>query len=297
MNHDHNIPESQSLVDQYKKLLLGLSGILSARVSLDTHGNIREIHVLATADRNVKQVVRDVRSALSSFFDLDVDHRIISVAQMKDDLNDFSEAFDPQPRTLPSYQEPRGTQVYAEPAPVAPPPLFTAPQAPVQPAEPASPALAPVVPDAMPFLPQSAAPQTAPTIVDGPPRLRTGRISQSIEDDNYAVTVSLKYGGQAFDGGCSSRNNEPQRMACIVNAVLSALHNFIGQDNLFRLVGVKRVTTMPIPVCMVIIEYNDGWNSTMLVGATEMIGDEAVSVERATLDAINRKLGHHLSTS
>lgn len=288
MNYDRDLPDSQPLEAQYKNLLLGLAGIMSAKVSFDTHKNIREIHVLATADRNVKQVVRDVRSALSSFFDVDVDHRIISVAQMKDDLSDFNESFDPPPRILPISPEPHGTPVYTEPAPVAPPPLFSAPQ-PVAPVE--------SIADAA-SQPEPAPPPAAPLLAVGnAQRLRTGRISQSVEDDNYAVTVSLKCGNQAFDGSCSGRNKESQRMSCIVNAVLGAVHNSIGQDNLFRLMSVKRITTMPIQVCLVVIEYNMGRTSSMLVGATEILDDEAVSVARAALDAINRKLIHHLSPS
>lgn len=223
---DRVFQDPRPMEEQYKELLTNLSGIFSAKIALDGEGNIREIHILASANRNVKQVVRDVRSALNSYFNLDVDHRLISVAQMKEDPTETSE--DPD--------EPQSVE----------------------------------------YLPY---------------RLRCGRISQSIEDDNYSVTVTLKYHDQVFDGSASSKSSEQQRQYCIASAVLNAIHNFLGQDNLFSLMTVKRITNTPVPICMVLMEFmSDLHNHSVLVGAAEIGPDEAVSIERATLDAINRKM-------
>ncbi len=60
-----------------------LPGIFAARFLLDEKGETLEaIHVLAHSARNAKQVVRDVQAALSAAYGLDIDHRIVSVAQM-----------------------------------------------------------------------------------------------------------------------------------------------------------------------------------------------------------------------
>lgn len=225
MLQDHELTSQRSLDEQYKDLLTNLSGVFSAKVALDEAGEIREIHVLASASRNVKQVVRDVRSALNAYFDLDIDHRVISVAQMKENPTDtFEEA---------------ATSIPVEPM---------------------------------------------------PHRLRCGRISQSIEEDNYSVTVTLKYQSQAFDGSASSRNSEQQRPFCVASAVLGAVHNFLGRDDLFTLMTVKRITNTPIPICMVLMEFIHDQGPSVLVGAAEIGPDETVSIERATLDAVNRKL-------
>lgn len=60
-----------------------LPGIFAVRFLADEKGEALEaIHVLAHSARNAKQVVRDIQAALSAAYGLDVDHRIISVAQM-----------------------------------------------------------------------------------------------------------------------------------------------------------------------------------------------------------------------
>ncbi|MDL2206296.1 hypothetical protein LJC33_05230 [Eubacteriales bacterium OttesenSCG-928-N13] len=226
MDHQQPVAHAYPLEERYRNLINNLSGVFSAKVTMDEKGEIREIHVLADSARNVKQVVRDVRSALFSFFDLDIDHRLISVAQMKE--NPISSP-DPEPDI---------------------------------------------------------------DIDDiHLPRLRCGRVMQSREEDSYSITVTLKYGDLSFDGSASSYNTEKQRHLCIAQAVLAAVNHFLGRDDLFSLMAVKRITSMPIPICMVLMEFTgDPNNSIVLVGAAEMGADEAFSIERATLDAINRKI-------
>lgn len=60
---------------------MSLNGVLSARVVARPGGVIDEIHLLTTDEVKPKQTVRNVESALLSYFDLAVDHRKISVAQ------------------------------------------------------------------------------------------------------------------------------------------------------------------------------------------------------------------------
>ena len=60
---------------------MSLNGVLSARVVAKPGGEIDEIHLLTTDLVKPKQTVRNVESALLSYFDLSVDHRKISVAQ------------------------------------------------------------------------------------------------------------------------------------------------------------------------------------------------------------------------
>ena len=64
-------------------LLRKLPGVFAARLlTEDASEDLTAIHVLADAARNPKQVVRDVQSALSAAYGLDIDHRIVSVAQV-----------------------------------------------------------------------------------------------------------------------------------------------------------------------------------------------------------------------
>ena len=68
---------------QIERLLGSLAGVVSARVLLDYEGRIRELHVLATPELHPKQVVRNVESALSAGLGLEVDRRVVSVAQIE----------------------------------------------------------------------------------------------------------------------------------------------------------------------------------------------------------------------
>ncbi|HHY36438.1 MAG TPA: hypothetical protein GX518_01970 [Firmicutes bacterium] len=61
--------------------LTEVRGISAARVVI-AKGQIEAIHILAEPDRNPKQVVRDVESALQARFGIDIDHKKISVAQV-----------------------------------------------------------------------------------------------------------------------------------------------------------------------------------------------------------------------
>ncbi len=66
---------------QIEHALRELKGVCGARVVADEAGLIQEIHLLVEGDRNPKQVVRDVESALMAHFGIHIDHRKISVAQ------------------------------------------------------------------------------------------------------------------------------------------------------------------------------------------------------------------------
>ena len=68
--------------ETYRALLAQLPGVFAAGLRSDDSGMPTEIHILAAMDRNPKQIVRDVQSALFAAYGLEVDHRIISVAQL-----------------------------------------------------------------------------------------------------------------------------------------------------------------------------------------------------------------------
>jgi len=75
-------------VSELEQLLTDLRGIRSARVVVNEWGGIEEIHVLAGTERNPKQLVRDVESALAARWGVEVDHKKVSIAQLKDDDSD-----------------------------------------------------------------------------------------------------------------------------------------------------------------------------------------------------------------
>ncbi|HHV60285.1 MAG TPA: hypothetical protein GXX49_08385 [Clostridiaceae bacterium] len=67
-------------------LINKLNGVISSRVVTNEKDEIIEMHILANYTRSPKQIVRDIQSALAAVYDLEIDHRIISIAQIDDGL-------------------------------------------------------------------------------------------------------------------------------------------------------------------------------------------------------------------
>jgi hypothetical protein len=68
-------------VRRAENLLTSLEGVLSARVVTTPLGEVSEVHVLAQAGLQAKQLVRNIESALLAQLGLKIDHRKISIAQ------------------------------------------------------------------------------------------------------------------------------------------------------------------------------------------------------------------------
>ncbi|NLG86476.1 MAG: hypothetical protein GX489_04585 [Firmicutes bacterium] len=73
---------NKHLVEEYEGVLRQIRDVISARVVRDESDTIQEIHVLASSARNPKQIVRDVESTLLACFNLPIDHKKVSVAQL-----------------------------------------------------------------------------------------------------------------------------------------------------------------------------------------------------------------------
>jgi hypothetical protein len=77
------LPSPRSAVESNIERLVGsLAGILSVRAVCAPGGAVEEIHVIANTALQPKQVVRNVESALRAGLGLQLDRRVISIAQM-----------------------------------------------------------------------------------------------------------------------------------------------------------------------------------------------------------------------
>lgn len=72
-------------VEDMEQLICQLPSVLKCAVSVNDWGAVEEIHVLSGLDRTPKQIVRDVESALLAEWNLRIDHKRISVAQITTD--------------------------------------------------------------------------------------------------------------------------------------------------------------------------------------------------------------------
>ncbi len=73
--------------EEIEYFLANIKSVLSCKIITDSNNNITEIHVLSDSSRHSKQIVRDIRTALLSHFDVDVDYKIISVAQVNKNIS------------------------------------------------------------------------------------------------------------------------------------------------------------------------------------------------------------------
>ncbi|MEW8958194.1 MAG: hypothetical protein AB2448_03620 [Moorella sp. (in: firmicutes)] len=78
MSEENKIPEAAA----FERVICQIKDVLGARLVTNQDGNISEIHIMATGERNPKQIVRDVESALLVQMGVAVDRKKISVVQM-----------------------------------------------------------------------------------------------------------------------------------------------------------------------------------------------------------------------
>ncbi len=74
----------------YDEVIRQIKGVISARVVTNSAGEILEIHVLAGSERSPKHVVRDIESIFLVNHNISIDHKKISVAQLRDGETDIS---------------------------------------------------------------------------------------------------------------------------------------------------------------------------------------------------------------
>lgn len=76
---------SLRLLPDLEESIRQIPGVRAVSVVTDAQANPTEVHVLAAPGKPAKQVVRDVQSLAMAQFDIDLDHRIVSVVQIEDD--------------------------------------------------------------------------------------------------------------------------------------------------------------------------------------------------------------------
>jgi hypothetical protein len=76
--------ERTATIAEIENTIRRLRSVVSARVSGNERGEIQEIHVVTDDTRHPKQVGRDIESLLLSELGLRVDHRKISIAQLRE---------------------------------------------------------------------------------------------------------------------------------------------------------------------------------------------------------------------
>jgi hypothetical protein len=80
----------ENLSEEIKDLVCKLTDIKFCSIVCNEKNEIEEIHILSGIKRNVKQLVRDIQSAINARFNINVDYKKISIAQINEsDLKDI----------------------------------------------------------------------------------------------------------------------------------------------------------------------------------------------------------------
>lgn len=77
--------------NKYSEYIAKLPGVINANVVFN-ETDIEEVHVLADMSRTPKQIGRDIQSLFMAQFQKEIDHRVISVAQIESGLNPKNKA-------------------------------------------------------------------------------------------------------------------------------------------------------------------------------------------------------------
>jgi hypothetical protein len=108
------------LLPELEDALRQIAGVRAASVVTGPDAQPTEIHVLADRLKPAKQVVRDIQSLAMARYDLDIDHRIVSVVQIDDG------EVSPLRLATPPAEDADADATEAAPTEVAPRPLVEA---------------------------------------------------------------------------------------------------------------------------------------------------------------------------
>lgn len=79
-------PENKPTALLWQELICRLDGVYAAKVVLSEDDAPEEIHILGGTSKSPKALTRDVQSALMASFGVEVDYRVISIAQIHPEL-------------------------------------------------------------------------------------------------------------------------------------------------------------------------------------------------------------------
>lgn len=78
--------EMIELKSELDRLMSSLNGVMAARTILNEQDEIIEIHILSDLSKSPKQLVRDIQSAIMAAFGIEIDYKLISIAQVNSNM-------------------------------------------------------------------------------------------------------------------------------------------------------------------------------------------------------------------
>lgn len=248
-------------IERAESLLGSLTGVVSVRIVAKPGGRIDEIHVLTTEEVSPKQTVRNVESALFAHFDLEVDHRKISVAQTSE--------------YTPATVEPPWSEAPSREAP--------------------TPAENPRERREQPTLVQPL-----PSVL-GTRILFDGHQVESQRASRVRMRVALEWQGERFTGDAEGPDLPRSRLETIAAATLKAIDAAVrprlegrsAEAFALDLDGVEEITAFGRPYVLVAVHALHGRDVTALAGTSAVGESRDRAVILAALQATDRWVRGH----
>jgi len=243
------------LLPELEDALRQIPGVRAVSVVTDPKAHPTEVHVLAAPGKPAKQVVRDVQSVALTRYDIDLDHRIVSVVQIGEDTEE----------PAVDIGEPDAAED-AESTPAT--------------------GLSPTTNGTA--RPQPTRPRNWSEDPDSPrPAITTLTVRTSGAEAE--ASTSLQFGDHEFSGTASGSAASSYRHRLVALAMLDALEPLLGLPT--EVESATIIDTGVHPVALTVLVVNvPRLGPQSISGSAVVRGDEADAVARSVLDALNRRI-------
>ncbi len=253
-------------VKDAERWICQIQGIRQCKIDIDELGKVAGIHVIATADREPRHVVRDVESLLKARLDLDVYYKKIGVVQI----------IEPE-EAAPAMSAPAPPDAAIAPAPVAepaaPPPLRI-PEVPKPHVVPAPVAVRPAV-----LVEEAVA-----------PRVECAGVGVMIAGATLTATVELVRGGAAARVQETGPNHQGTDQLLVSRATVRALADLLDETATLSLADLRETEMAGERVTLVAVDLVEGRRSERFFGSCSQRHGPHQAAVYAVLDALNRRL-------
>jgi hypothetical protein len=250
---------SLRLLPDLEESIRQIPGVRAASVVTDAQAQPREVHVLAAPGKPAKQIVRDVQSLAMAQFDIDLDHRIVSVVQIEDEANDLPSAktADDQPGD-DQPGEATETSSTADFAALTDPRVVAAEEV-----------LEEIEAQARPVIAEIGVRSTGAEI--------EVEVRLELDDDTFV----------GIERGTAASSARPRLVA---SATLGALDELLGVPAAVESAAVVDTGTHSVALVVLTLSV-PRIGAQSIAGSAVIRGDETEAVARAVLAAVNRRLG------
>ena len=279
--------EDNGWVKDAERWICQLQSVRQCKIDLDIRGDVSGIHVVASAERDPRHIVRDVEGLLKARLDLSVYYKKIGVVQVVDSgvASPPDDTPTPQPVKPAAVSSP--VAVEPEPDPVA---------------EPAAPIPAPASPRPVvhheasvlsatpwPFGGHEARP--AVLLEEAPlARIECTGVGVMVSGASLTATVELMKGEASAKGRETGPNHGAVDLQLLARATVSALGELIDEPVALSIADVRETDAAGETVVVAAVDLVEGRRSERFFGICSLGQGRQQAAVYAVLDALNRRL-------